>query len=381
MSEKVFVFGDEFGTSALSQNDVKNITHFVYAAIVVKESKIKDALEVRDYISENFLKGEVIKSNSRALKKIDTRIKALDYLTKNLNFIVYAFVIDKEKLSKDEGGLRFKEVFYKYFQRIFLSQVNNNFNDFEIHMDNLINEKYQIELKNYLNQNYQNNFFEKYNISDDKEQPLIQLADLIAGSLGRIFNNDFKTERNEEIVNLLFPIIPKIVFFPPKEDNISTKENKDLKIDKEVFNIVRNDAEKILDNEIDNVIQCLLDMLLWNQRILPNNFIQTYEIVNNIKLNTGKETSIESLRLIIRDLRYKGVIIVSSSNKSGYKLAVNKTDVSIYFTHYLNYVIPMLKKVEIANNIFMNKTVGDYIPLNEMNELKNLVNSLSDNIN
>ena len=29
----------------------------------------------------------------------------------------------------------------------------------------------------------------------------------------------------------------------------------------------------------------------------------------------------------------------------------------------------------------MNKTVGDYIPLNEMNELKNLVNSLSDKIN
>jgi hypothetical protein len=36
----------------------------------------------------------------------------------------------------------------------------------------------------------------------------------------------------------------------------------------------------------------------------------------------------------------------------------------------------MLKKVEIANNIFMNKTVGDYIPLNEMNELKNLVDSI-----
>jgi len=43
----------------------------------------------------------------------------------------------------------------------------------------------------------------------------------------------------------------------------------------------------------------------------------------------------------------------------------------------LKHVIPMLKKVEIANSIFMNKTVGDFIPLDEMNELKKLVDTLS----
>jgi hypothetical protein len=152
--EKVYIFGDEFGTSTLKNNDVKNITHFIYSAIVIKESNIKKALKVRDDISNLFFKGQILKSSSKVLRNEDTRLKVLDYLIENLNFVVYLMVIDKEKLDKGKGGLRFKEVFYKYFQKIFIAQIDNNFTDFEIHMDNLINEKYQIELKNYIAQNY-----------------------------------------------------------------------------------------------------------------------------------------------------------------------------------------------------------------------------------
>lgn len=312
------------------------------------------------------------------MRNIDKRLEALKYLTDNLNFIIYTLVIDKEKLYKEKGGLRFKEVFYKYFQKIFLSQINNNFFDFEIHMDNLINEKYEIELKKYVTENYQNSFFEKYNISDDKEQPLIQLADLLAGSLGRVFNSSFQSERSEELFFLLKPKLAKISFFPLKEydERLQIGANE-LYVDEEISNIVRGDAENISENEDDMIIKCLLDYLLWNQKVLPYNYTQTYEILSNIKHSTGKDVSVENLRIIIRDLRYKGVIIISSSNKSGYKLAVNKSDVYIYFGHYLKHVIPMLKKVEIANSIFMNKTVGDFIPLDEMNELKKLVDTLS----
>lgn len=67
--EKVYIFGDEFGTSTLKNNDVKNITHFVYAAIVVKESQLENAKIVRDEISKKFFKGNILKSNSKILNK------------------------------------------------------------------------------------------------------------------------------------------------------------------------------------------------------------------------------------------------------------------------------------------------------------------------
>jgi hypothetical protein len=375
--EKVYIFGDEFGTSTLKSNDVKNITHFVYAAIVVKESQLHNARKVRDDISKKFFKGNILKSNSKILnKKKETRLEVLDYLIKNLNFIVYLLVIDKTKLDKEEGGLRFKKVFYKYFQKIFISQINNNFSDFEIHMDNLINDEYQIELKNYIAQNYQDNFFEKYHISDDKDEPLIQLADIIVGSYGRVFNTAFITDNSEDIFNKLKPVTGNVSFFPYKEDNKIFVSNEEKKVDLEIYNIVRNDALDIFENENDIIIKSVIEYLLWYQKVMPFTYAQTYEITNALKHNTGKEVSVENLRIIIKNLRFKGIIVVSSSSKSGYKLAVNKSDVHIYFSHYLNYILPMLKKVEIANSIFMNKTVGDFIPLEEMNELKNLVETL-----
>ncbi|MCF1420315.1 DUF3800 domain-containing protein [Mangrovimonas futianensis] len=379
MSEKVYIFGDEFGTSTLHQNDVKNITHFVYAAIVVKESNLDNARTIQEEISKVFFKGNPIKSNSKILKNEKKRIEILEYLTQNLNFIIYLLVVDKEKLSKDTGGLRFKEVFYKYFRGIFVSQINNNFSEFEIFMDNLISEKYSSELKNYIKQNYQNNFFEQYHISDDKDEPLIQLADLIAGSYGRVFNASFISNNSEEIFNALKPITPNITFFPDKLDNKTFVVNPEKEIDSEVYVIVRNDAIKIYDAAVDEVSKAILDYLLWHQKVLPFKYAETYEIINALKYNSGKTLSIENLRIIVKELRFKGVIIVSSSSKSGYKLAVNKSDVHIYFTHYLNYILPMLKKIEIANAVFVNKTVGDFIPLADMKELQGLVESLKVN--
>ena len=374
--EKVYIFGDEFGTSTLKNNDVKNITHFIYSAIVIKESNIHKALKVREDLSNLFFKGQILKSSSKVLRNEEIRLKVLDYLIKHLNFVVYVMVIDKEKLDNEKGGLRFKEVFYKYFQKIFIAQIDNNFTDFEIHMDNLINEKYQIELKNYIAQNYQNNFFEKYNISDDKEEPLLQLADILAGSYGRVFNASFISDKSEDIFNILKPITGNIAFFPFKKDNKVFITNNEDKIDEELFGIVRKDAIEIYENESDIIKKKVIEHLLWYQKVMPFRYTQTYEIINAIKHNTGKEVSIDNLRNIIKELRFKGIIVVSSSSRSGYKLAVNKSDVHTYFKHYLNYILPMLKKIEIANSVFLNKTVGEFIPLQEIDDLKKLVETL-----
>jgi len=59
MEEKVFIYGDEFGTSTLKNNDVKNITHFIYVAIVIRESNIERAIGVRDELSKIFFKDKL----------------------------------------------------------------------------------------------------------------------------------------------------------------------------------------------------------------------------------------------------------------------------------------------------------------------------------
>ena len=75
--EKVFIFCDEFGTSTLLKNDLKNVTKFVYCSIVLKESNLEKARKVRDEISQIFLFNEKIKSSSKALKNNMRRLDCL----------------------------------------------------------------------------------------------------------------------------------------------------------------------------------------------------------------------------------------------------------------------------------------------------------------
>lgn len=377
--EKVYIFGDEFGTSTLEENDVKNITHFVYSAVVIKESNIEKARKIRDEISEIFLFGNKIKSSSKALKDDERRLKALKYLTDNLNFTIHILVIDKYELSKEKGGLRFKEVFYKYFQKIFIGLINNDYHDFEIFMDSIISDKFSFDLKSYLSENIADSLFDKYQMTNDVKEPLIQFADLISGSFGRVVNLSFNSEIRDEIFEILKPKIVKTSFFPIKEKtNSKNSKTTDNEVSEEIYNIVRTDAINLMESDNDEIHKEVLSLLVNHQKISPKHFVYTYELINSIKYLLGKDISTENLRIVVRDLRYKGIIIVSNTNKGGYKLAVNKSDVYLYFDHYLKYVLPMLQKVEIANNIFKRKTVGDFIPLEDMENLKKLVESLAE---
>lgn len=243
-------------------------------------------------------------------------------------------------------------------------------------MHHTINAKYGEDLKKYLSSKVKDNLFENYHFLDDNKEPLIQLADLLAGSLGKCFNKDFYSDKNEEIFSLLKPRIFSLKFFP-EEKNADVKPIYSVSdVNDEIYNIVRADALIEVNKEEDVLETIILEQLLNYQKIAPTYYLQTFEITNYVKYYHRKEISTEQLRLIIRHLRFKGIIIVSANSKSGYKLAVNQEDIYQYFNHYSKYILPMLKKIQIANDIFMRKTVGDYNPIKDFEELSNLVNDI-----
>ncbi len=374
--DKVYIFCDEFGTSTLKKNDNKNITKFVYCSIVIKESQIDKARQIRDEISNKFLFGQKIKSSSKRLANNNIRIQCLEYLYSNLKFINHFLIVDKEKLDQDKGGLRFKETFYKYFQKILIGELMHSFSEFEIYFHHTISENYGNEVRDYLERQIKNNIFERYHFSDDYTEPLIQFADLLAGSIGKCFNNDYQIELNYQIFNLIKPSIYSLRFFPEEQKVDSKPIFSESTVDEEISKIVRTDALEEYHNNKDEIIKTILEQLLFYQKVAPIIYLQTYEIINYLKHYYNKDISTETLRLLIRDLRFNGIIIVSANSKSGYKLAVNKADIYHYFNHYSKYILPMLKKVQIANDIFLQKTVGDFNPIKDFEELVKLIDAI-----
>ena len=154
-------------------------------------------------------------------------------------------------------------------------------------------------------------------------------------------------------------------------------EKNDEKLDEEIFTIVQKDGERFLYENNDKIMTCIVKHLLFYQKIAPFKLVETYELIPIVKRDTKIEINQEQLRRNIRDIRYKGIMIISLVGKSGYKLASSKRDIINYFSHYMKYIVPMLQKVEIANNIFKGKTTGDFIPLNDsdVSVLKKLIDN------
>lgn len=373
MEEKVYIYGDEFGTSSMNLTAKNEISHFVYSAIVVTESNLKQAYTVKDEISKKFFHGQPIRSKSKAIKDIRKRLKALAYLSNNLEFKVYTVVVDKAKIQGN--GLKYKEVFYKYFQKIFASNILSDYQIFEIYSDELISEGYKRDMYAYLNKNLSiQSLFSNYRMVDDKDEVLVQLADLIAGSLGRVFAHSHYLTEASEIIDILLPKMTPPEYFPYRYDIPNNPICQDNTAEL-VTRFVISDVVDYINNPSHQIEKVnLLKFLYFCFKINSGQLVEIYSIQESLS-QLHKNITVEQIRTLIRDLRYDGILIVSAAGKSGYKLARNESDIKAYFSHYLNYVKPMLRKIEVANNK-LKKIKGDnhLIDNQEFLLLKQLIN-------
>lgn len=181
MANKAYIYFDEFGNAFLdTESKIGTPSHFIYTAIVVDEKDIDKVRNLRKEISNEFRQGSPIKSNRI---KIENRLKIIDKF-KNADFGIFSFVVDKRKI--DNENLKDKTIFYKFFQRLFLTQFIEKYDSFEIYFDKIGDLQFQKSLTDYISRRvFQPSLFQPdriYKIADDKlEEPLIQMADFFSG--------------------------------------------------------------------------------------------------------------------------------------------------------------------------------------------------------
>lgn len=360
IQENAYIYIDEFGNTALNIEKEGTFSHFVYCSIIIKSKDKQKAESLRDNILLSNRLGKDIKSKNIGDKFFDRRLKILKQLVDGLDFTIDTLVIDKSKLES-APGLKQKQVFYKYFQNLFVKKYNDRFESFSIWADK-VGESFQIELENYVRKAsvspslfHPDRFFF---ISDDIEkEKLIQFADIICGSVGKIFCTSHAHERSQEIYDILHTRM-SVEFYPYLSTVNELKLQESTKYDKEIIEITLKIVADQLDSlrRKDNYEEVrLLEYLILHFRIDSSRLVPTYEITSYL-LNFFKTTTDERVRALVRNLRYDGVFIISHPGKPGYKLANSYWDITQQFEHYLKYVIPMLKKVKILNTSIAERT-------------------------
>ncbi|TGE25052.1 DUF3800 domain-containing protein [Hymenobacter aquaticus] len=354
------IYIDEFGNTALNIEKPGTFSHFVYCSIIINSNDKLKAEELRKKITKDHNLGNDIKSKNISEKLFDRRLRILSQLVENLDFTIDVLVVDKSKLAEAQG-LKHKRVFYKYFQNFFVKKYNDKYESFSIWADK-VGEDFQFELEAYIRNNsispslfHQDRFFF---ISDDiGKEKLIQFADILCGSIGKIFCTSHTHARAQEIFDILHTRM-SVDFFPYQSTDDEIQLFKHSELDPQISEITLRIAKEHLSSarRKDNPEEArMLEYLILNHRVNPNRLIPTYDITNYLS-NFSSNASDERTRNIARSLRYEGVFVISHSGKSGYKLANSYTDITQQFEHYLKYVIPMLKKIKILNSSIAEQT-------------------------
>lgn len=378
---KAFIFIDEFGNSHLNLSKDGTFSHFIYTSIIINQNLISKARQVRSDICQKFRLGSDIKSKNIKVKDFDKRLKILEYLIDNLDFHIDVLIIDKSRI--DSIGLNEKRTFYKYFQKTFIRKYNDRFDSFSIFAD-AVGTDFRTELENFVTTNGINrdlfNPDRSFELTDDKTgEKLVQLADFISGCLGKIFCLSHSSSRAKDIYDKVHLRL-SVDYFPYETSQSYYLVNSNTQFDDVIRQMNFQSVQKFLEKENQNKYEHtrLLEYLQLQNQIDSLRLVPTYELLAYLQKFYPNYTT-EKLRLLVRDLRYDGLLIISHSGKTGYKLASSYQDIHQNFNHFLKYVIPMLQKVQAMNKSLSANSMNKINPIEKdvnMKQLKDLLNAL-----
>ena len=351
---RILAYADEYGTNSFK---FELGSHFIVASVIVQNNNLasnEDAIEkIR---KKHFQTGEI--KSSKIAKNSKRRIKVLTEVVEKVDFSIFALVVDKRKLYGE--GFKYKRPFYKYLNGLLYKELYKSIPNLYLEVDEHGGNDFLIGFKKYVQKNYIRDLFSQSELEIGKShQNLhIQIADLIAGTLARCFDDTmFESKANTtKYLELIKPKLSSISHFPAEytiENYI--EEESDETYDSEISHLAVSLALDFIETadpkkqtEYDQ-INFLKLLLLFRRANSHKKFITTNELLRHLNTNREKPMSIQYFRSrIIGKLRDKGILIASSSSgeRRGYKLPTSINDLDKFLKHGRSILIPMVRRIK-----------------------------------
>ena len=124
-TNKVTAYIDESGAYGFDFEKQGCSSHFIVAAILVKNEDIESLTNATEEIRKRFFqKGEM---KSKGVGKNHKRRRLLLNALKDLPFKIFVLVVDKRKFKKENTGLMFKQPFYKFLNEQLYKELRYSF--------------------------------------------------------------------------------------------------------------------------------------------------------------------------------------------------------------------------------------------------------------
>lgn len=376
---------DEYGDKSIDYKKEGVSTFFIVTAVVINSENESIYREKVNEIRKRYTFSPEIKSKNFPDKDFEKRLSLLKELCQ-LDFHVYSIIVDKRHIW-EESGLQFRNSFFKYVNRLLDSDLYRYYPYLRLIADEHGDNKFMNGFIDYFNKYHvQGELFKRssFNFSKSEDEPLIQVADFISGSLSKYFDPKKKILGAEKIIDILKPKILHFREWPEiPVEYIKTIDNTDNDYNKEIadfsIQIMRNYIKENENNNVEIINQQIitLNYLIFRFKNDPFEYIYTDEIISRIKQRSQSSLSTQLFRnKIIANLRDNNIIIVSSQN--GYKIPCSKADLISFFNRNSQIITPMLTRLEKTNTLIKIATDNN-IDILEYDEFKKLAQMITMN--
>lgn len=355
--KQVVAFADEFGNNSFKFSTESS--HFIIASVIVNYEDLDEFyLQAEDIRKKYFQTGEIKSSKIKDNHK--RRLLILQDLSK-LKFNIYSVVVDKRELFGE--GFHYKKSFYKYLNGILYKELFKTFPKLELKVDEHGGNEFMIGFKNYVRDNHIRTLFEgsEFLIQNSDYELGVQIADLVAGTLGYIYDIHKQSDSSHFFYETLSPKIISINHFPKK---YKLPEFEEFKVDEEynlaiaelslrsIFDFL--DIEKAESQQKQDAINFLKLLVRYHESNHYKNYTTSQEFIQHLNVNRQNKISKEMFGGLVGSLRDKGILIASS--REGYKIPTSYEEIKKYVNHGNSIIIPLLKRIELCRNSILLAT-------------------------
>ena len=361
-------FVDESGTHDLDVSKPGVSALFVCAAVVVADSDLDQTTASVMELQKQHFSGAELKSSGIGGNHA-RRLKALQGIAA-LPIGYYATIIDKSRIQRD-SGLRFKPSFYKYMSRMLYERLLQGISSLHIVADEHGSPEFMESFTGYLQSKAMPSLFTTWthDFEDSVDAPLIQVADIIAGSLAWCFDpakecGDFR----EQFLATLQAKELGVERWPRRIQPIpTTLPGTQNEWDIRIRTICQNAIVQFIDRHSGDTdesrqmqVAALRHMLFLDEHATDDGrAIHSGALMRHLMWLGFDEINQRKLRLrVIGPLRDEGVIVAGDSN--GYRLAMSVSDVERYIRHDRSIVEPMLARLVKARTLLKTGTANQY---------------------
>jgi disulfide oxidoreductase YuzD len=379
--KNIIAFADEYGNNSFEFSSQG--THFIVASVILKKEKLAETEAYLESIRKKHFQTGEIKSRKigdqhhRRLKILQDLIQA--------DFSVYAVVVNKRKLIGE--GFKHKPSFYKFLNGLVYKELFKTFPELDLVVDEHGDNDFMRQFKRYVQRYHQPNLFSgsDFQFAGSAESIMIQLADFIAGTLGRCFDENKISAESQQFLQVLEPKITSLNFFPYDQQHLlQVEQEQEAGFDEDIARIGVNsaihfiDTKKVLTQDDADQVNCVKLMLLYFNTYGTKKYIQTRQLIQHLQVGREELLTEHNFRTkVIGKIRDAGVLIVSSSagEHKGYKLPASLADLHKFVSHGNSVIMPMLHRIAVFRNKIKLATLNDIdiLDTDEFRGLKELL--------